>query len=224
LYDLYTLMNLPLGAVDPQSGFTVHALSDTFTHLPFKSIVYRPEYFSFVFVKNARGKYVIDEMEFLIEPGTIYFTNPGNVRQFEWYQIENAFLITFKESFLKEHVHDDVFQDFSFLLTEIVQPKVLQPAAFDEIESIYQQIYKEQQGHSRFKNKLIGNLFVVLLLKIKEFFWQDYNPIYEGDRSSLIVKVFKKNLENSFYDLLNGRTDCRGFRILRHCRTCIPII
>ena len=201
------MMNLPLDAVDPQSGFTVHALSETFTALPFQSISYRPEYFSFVFVKNAWGKYVIDEIAFPIEPGTIYFTNPGNVRRFEWHSIEDAFLITFKESFLKEHVHHDVYQDFSFLLTEIVQPKILQSADFHEIESIYRQIYKEQLGQSPYKNKVIGNLFVVLLLRIKEFFWQDYNPIYEGDRSSLIVKVFKKNLENSFHDLLNGRTD-----------------
>ncbi|MCE7065062.1 AraC family transcriptional regulator [Dyadobacter sp. CY326] len=207
LYDLYKMMNLPLDAVDPSSGFTIHALSETFTVLPFQSITYRPDYFSFVFVKEARGKYVIDEMDFPIEPGTIYFTNPGNVRQFEWYSIEDAFLITFKEAFLKEHVHHDVFNDFSFLLTEIVQPKILEQSEFDEIEALYCQIYKEQTGHSPYKNKIIGSLFVVLLLKIKEFFWQDYNPIYEGNRSSSIVKIFKQNLENSFRDLLNGRSD-----------------
>ncbi len=37
-------------------------------------------------------------------------------------------------------------------------------------------------------NKIIGNLFVVILLKIKAYFWEDYNPIYEGNRSSQIVK------------------------------------
>lgn len=213
-------MDLPLGSVDPKSGFTVHSLKETFTTFPFKSIAYRPDYFSFTFIKNARGKYVIDEMEFVTEPGTIYFTNPGNFRQFEWHSIEDAYLITFKESFLKEHVHHDVYKDFSFLLTETVQPKILEASKFDEIEQLYRQIHKEQHGQSTYKNKIIASLFVVLLLKIKEYFWQDYNPIFEGNRSSLIVKVFKQNLESSFRDLLNGKTDkiprVQDFAALQH--------
>ncbi|MCF0056367.1 AraC family transcriptional regulator [Dyadobacter sp. CY356] len=220
LYDLYKSMDLPLGSIDPKSGFTVHSLKETFKTLPFKSIAYRPDYFSFTFIKDAHGKYVIDEMEFLTEPGTIYFTNPGNFRQFEWYHIDDAYLITFKESFLKEHVHHDVYKDFSFLLTETVQPKTLQVSEFEEIEQLYRQILKEQVGNSPYKNKIIGSLFVALLLKIKEYFWQDYNPIYEGNRGSLIVKVFKQNLENSFRDLLNGKTDkiprVQDFATLQH--------
>jgi AraC-like DNA-binding protein len=48
---------------------------------------------------------------------------------------------------------------------------------------------------------------VSLLLKIKEFFFQDYNPIYEGNRSSQIVKIFKQQLEQHFRDLVSGKTD-----------------
>ena len=39
---------------------------------------------------------------------------------------------------------------------------------------------------------------MVLLLKIKEQFWQDYNPIEEGDRHSQIVRAFKKKLEEHY--------------------------
>ncbi|MBL4662609.1 MAG: helix-turn-helix transcriptional regulator, partial [Flavobacteriaceae bacterium] len=35
----------------------------------------------------------------------------------------------------------------------------------------------------------------------------DYNPIYEGNRSSQIVKSFKRNLENHFRELVNGTTE-----------------
>jgi AraC-like DNA-binding protein len=158
-------------------------------------------------VKDAHGKYIIDEMAFTIEPGTIYFTNPGNYRVFEWYNITEAFLITFNESYLKEHVHHDIYKEFSFLLTETVQPKVLQPELFKEIEQVYKQIHKEQLGNSPYKNRIIGSLFVVLLLKIKEYFWQDYNPIYEGNRSSQIVKTFKQNLENHYRKLIDGKEE-----------------
>lgn len=207
LYDLYKLMGLPLESVDPKSGFTVHSLRGVFTQFPFTSIAYRPDYFSFTFVKNAHGKYVIDEKTFPSEPGTIYFTNPGNLRQFEWYSIEDAYLITFRESYLQEYVHQDVYKEFSFLLTETVEPKLLPPEQFNDIEELYLRIHREQLGSSPYKNRIIGSLFVALLLKIKEYFWQDYNPIYEGNRSSLIVKVFKQNLNKHYQDLLGRKTD-----------------
>ncbi|MCX2454377.1 AraC family transcriptional regulator [Pedobacter sp. PLR] len=212
LVDLYKMMGLPVDSVQGASGFTVHALKETFKDLPFKSIAYRPDYFSFVFVKNGRGNYVIDEMSFDIIPGTVYFTNPGNYRSFEWVEITDAYLITFNESFLKANVHSDVFQDFSFLLTETVQPKQLLPEQFAEIEQLYLQIQKEYLGNSPYKNRIIASLFVALLLKIKAYFWQDYNPIYEGDRTSAIVKTFKKNLE-AHYRALAFREDKMLFRV-----------
>jgi hypothetical protein len=51
LADLYEMMGLPVDLVSAESGFTVHSLRETFKNLPFKSIAYRPDYFSFVFVK-----------------------------------------------------------------------------------------------------------------------------------------------------------------------------
>ena len=46
---------------------------------------------------------------------------------------------------------------------------------------------------------------IFYLLKIKEHFWHDYNPIYEGNRSSQIVKSFKKSLEDHYRDLVSGK-------------------
>jgi len=46
-------------------------------------------------------------------------------------------VITFDESYLKKYVHHDVFKDFSFLLTETVQPRVLEPALYDSLEILY---------------------------------------------------------------------------------------
>lgn len=205
LVDLYKMMGLPVDSIEGASGFTVHSLKETFKALPFKSMAYRPDYFSFVFVKNAYGRYIIDELSFDIKPGTVYFSNPGNYRSFEWNEISEAYLITFNESFLKTNVHSDVFQDFSFLLTEIVEPRQLPGEQFKEMELLYKQIHKEHQGSSPYKNKITASLFVVLLLKIKEYFWQDYNPIYEGNRNSSIVKAFKKNLEAHYRSLAFGR-------------------
>jgi AraC family transcriptional regulator, transcriptional activator of pobA len=201
----YSNLGLPIEGITDSSDFTINNLADIHREFPFKSSVFRPSYFSFVFVKDAHGKYTTDDLIFDTSPGTIYFTNPGHHKAFEWFDMKEIYLITLSESFLKENVHPEIFEEFPFLLAETVRPRTLQPEAFSEFEKLYLQIYEEYKKASPYKNRIIGNLFVVLLLKIKEYFWSDYNPIYEGNRSSQIVKTFKENLEKHYRDLSNGK-------------------
>jgi AraC family transcriptional activator of pobA len=201
----YIHFGLPIDEIDEKTDFTIHNLKDIHLELPFKSPVYRANFFSFVFVKNAHGQYTTDDLRFDIVPRTIYFTNPGHYKSHEWLDIGEVYLVTLSESFLKENVHPDVFEEFPFLLAETVNPRVLDEVAFAEFEQLYLQINKEYFSHSPYRTRMIGNLFVVLLLKIKEYFWKDYNPIYEGNRSSQIVKTFKRTLEQHYRDLSNGK-------------------
>jgi AraC-like DNA-binding protein len=207
LNELYDLMGLSHELIDSSAGFSVLYLQEIMKELPLVSVRYRPDFFSFLFIKEAFGSYTIDDLEFDMEPRTVYFTNPGNLRSFEWRELNDACLVVFTEAFLKEQVHSDIYRDFSFLLTETVEPRVLKPEQFSSIEELYRIIHREYYSSSPYKNKLIGSMLVSLLFKIKEFFFQDYNPIYEGNRSSQIVKVFKQNLEQHFRDLVNGKTD-----------------
>jgi AraC family transcriptional activator of pobA len=207
LNELYDLMGLSHDLIDSSAGFSILYLQEIMKELPLVSVRYRPDFFSFLFIKEAFGSYTIDDLQFDMEPGTVYFTNPGNLRSFEWRKLNDACLVVFTEAFLKEQVHSDIYRDFSFLLTETVEPRVLKPEQFNTIEELYRIIHREYYSRSPYKNKLIGSMLVSLLFKIKEFFFQDYNPIYEGNRSSQIVKVFKQNLEQHFRDLANGKTD-----------------
>jgi AraC family transcriptional regulator, transcriptional activator of pobA len=201
LYETYKNLGLPFESIDPSADFTITNLAEIHRKSPFRSEVYRPSYFSFVFVKDANGRYITDDLTFETAPGTIYFTNPGHLKAFEWFRVHELYLITFSESFLKENVHPEIFEEFPFLLAETVRPRTLDPEAFAEFEKLYLQILHEYKGTSPFRKRIIGNLFVVLLLKIKEYFWSDYNPIYEGNRSSQIVRVFKENLEKHYREL-----------------------
>lgn len=207
LYDLYVYLGLPVDKVDPNIAFVIHNLADIHDSLPYTSPVFKVNFFSFLFIKDGFGQYTFDEQVFKTEPGTIYFTNPGHYKSFEWYKIKDIYMITLSEEFLKENVHPKIFEEFSFLLSETVPPRTLQPEVFAEFELLCKQIMKEYFGDSAYKKRLIGNLFVVLLLKIKEYFWQDYNPIYEGNRGSQIVKSFKKMLEQHYRELASGTAE-----------------
>ncbi len=207
LHELYKQLGLSTDSLEAESGFTIHYLEETFKDLPFRSEPFRPNYFSFLFIKSAFGHYTIDDQRFEVTSNTVYFTNPGNYRIFEWERLEHTCLITFGEGFLKEYVHDDVYRDFSFLLSEVVAPRVLTEGHFEPVEELCALIHKEYKGNSMYKNKIIGALVIALLLKIKACFFQDYNPIYEGNRSSQIVKNFKLNIERHFRELISGKTN-----------------
>lgn len=217
LFETYNAMGLPIEGIPAKGDFTINNLKILHPELPFISGGYRPGYFSFLFVKDADGKYTTDNTTFKTVPGTVYFTNPGHFKSFEWYRIEDVTLITFTENFLKEAVHHDVFKEFPFLLSETVTPRILEPDAFKEFEVLYNQINEEFRRDSSYKLKVIGNLFVVILLKIKEYFWKDYNPIYEGNRSSQIVKSFRKNMEKHYRQLVNGETE-QVFRVQEYAK------
>jgi AraC family transcriptional activator of pobA len=68
--------------------FTIFNLKDINEVLPFRSPINRLNFFEFAFVKEGAGKYTIDEHEFAINSGAIYFTNPGHYPSFEWTQLE----------------------------------------------------------------------------------------------------------------------------------------
>lgn len=212
LKEQYIYFGLPDELIDEKTDFAIHNLKEIHADLPYHSPVFRPNFFSFVFVKDGSGKYTTDELVFDTVPGTIYFTNPGHYKSYNWQRIGEIYLITLSESFLKENVHPDIFEEFPFLLAETVQPRVLSPDAFSEFEQLYLQILKEYQSAGTYRNRVIGTLFVVVLLKVKEYFWKDYNPIYEGNRSSQIVKEFKRMLEKHYRDLGAGSME-KAYRV-----------
>ncbi|WP_265131083.1 AraC family transcriptional regulator [Chryseobacterium oranimense] len=212
LYDLYKLLDLRLDLIDPTEGFTIHNMKDIGLTVPYQSPSYRPDFFSFLFVKNGSGKYTVNEYTFNIQYQSIYFTNPSNYRTFSWQSVEEIYLITFDETFLKKYIGKDIFSYFPFLLTETIQPKAVTDEFYGIAEKIYLQILEEYKSRSSFKYKVIGHFLSVLLYKIKEYFWIDYNPLQEGNRSSQIVKSFKHLLESHYRDLSAGKAD-RVFRV-----------
>jgi len=193
--DLYKTLELPF---EEEIDFTILSIPDIHPQIPFKSPILRADYFSFILTKDGSGIYYLDDNKFMFDSKTIYFTNPGHLKSYELHESKDAYIITLTENFLRENIHSEIYGEFPFLLAEIVPPKKLSHNDFEEFEVLYKQILNEFKKDSKYKNRVIGNLFVVLLLKIKENFWLDYNPIEEGSRNSQIVKSFKHLLESEF--------------------------
>ena len=202
--DLYKTLGLTL---EQEIDFTVMSIPDIHPQIPFKSPKLRADYFSFILTKDGCGTYYLDDNKFPYNARTFYFTNPGHLKSYELQQAKEAFIITLTEKFLRENVHLEIYGEFPFLLAEIVPPKKLSENEFAEFDILYKQILNEFRKDSEYKYKILGNLFSVLLLKIKEKFWSGYNPIEEGNRTSEIVKSFRQLLELKFREILeSGQT------------------
>ena len=187
--------------LDQDSEFTIHRL-ELVHPKPTKSPTFRANYYSFVLVKKGNTKYSIDNHVFPTRDRTLYFTNPGHLKSFDISEVAHGFLITVSEAYLKENIHEKVFDDFSFLLTEIVPPCYLDQARFSELDHLAEQILNEQKSDSILKHKIISSLFMVFLLKVKEYLLGDADFKQAYDRDSEIVNQFKKDLESKFRTLV----------------------
>ena len=202
--DLYNALEIP---IEQDSQFSINDLLEIHKTIPYISPIFRTNYYSFIFVKSGKGNYTTDEQTFEYDSRTIYFTNPGHIKSFEFFELKEAYLITFSEEFLKTNIHQNVFADFPFLLSETVPPQNPNEQQYKEIETIYLQILNEYQNNSLYKEKIISSLLVALLLKIKALFWKNYYPLEEGNNQSRIVKTFKENLEKHYRDLAKDNVD-----------------
>lgn len=193
--DLYKTLNL---SSNSEIDFTILSVPDIHPEIPFKSPVLRADYFSFILTKDGSGIYYLDDNKFPFSSGSLYFTNPGHTKSYELMEAKDSYVIMLTENFLRENVHAEIFGEFPFLLAEIVPPQKPSQNDFKEFVFLFNQILQEFKNESHYKYKILGSLIFVLLLKIKEKFWLNYNPIEEGNRNSQIVKSFKQLLESEF--------------------------
>ena len=189
---------------DQEIDFTILSIPAIHPQIPFESPVLQANYFSFILTKEGSGVYYLDDEAFPFASKSFYFTNPGHIKSYVLHESKEALIITLSDKFLQENVTLETFEEFPFLLAERSPAHHLPDSDFEEFQTLYHQILNEFEKDSPYKNKILGNLFTVLLIKIKEKFWSDYDPIEEGNRDSQIVKSFKKELEKAFNKVVNG--------------------
>lgn len=203
ILDLYETLDL---VSDNDLDFTILSIPDIHPVLPYKSPVLQANYFSFILTEVGSGVFNLDDSQFPFSSKSFYFTNPGHIKSYELFDSKEAYIISLSDQFLQECITTEIYKEFPFLLAEKAPPHQLYETDFKEFKVIYHQIQTEFEKESVFKNKILGNLFTVLLYKVKEKIWSTYNPIEEGNRNSQIVKAFKIQLEKTFKQLLAKNT------------------
>jgi AraC family transcriptional regulator, transcriptional activator of pobA len=195
------------GKLEQDVDFTIHRNEELYPNFPIKSPLFRTSFYSVLILREGRGRYLVDDQSYVTRGNIIYFTNPGHLKGFEVEETLRGYIITFTESFLKQYVHENILDEFPFLIAEVAPPNYPDREIFQIFDDLGGQLLQEYQSDSAYKYKVIGCLTVVLLLKIKEWFWKAYDPLTEVSTSSNITLTFQRNLETHFRDLLAGKCD-----------------
>ena len=195
------------GRMEQEFEFTIHPLEEIHADVPVKSPLFRANYYSVVLVQSGHSRYFIDSYSYDTRANTVYFTNPGHIKGFELPVVCTGWVITFAESFLTQFVHERVFEQFPFLIAEIAPPSFPEPEVFAQFDGLAGSLSAEFQSTSPNKPHILGSYLQILLYKIKEHFWQSYDPLQEADSGSLIVSRFKQDLSAHYRALLAGEVD-----------------
>jgi AraC family transcriptional regulator, transcriptional activator of pobA len=195
------------GKLEQDVDFTIHRNEELFPSFPIKSPLFRTSFYTVLILHEGRGRYLVDDQSYVTRGNIVYFTNPGHLKGFEVDEPLQGYIITFSESFLKQYVHENILDEFPFLIAEVAPPSYPDRNIFQIFDDLGDQLLHEYQSNSAYKYQVIGCLTVVLLLKIKEWFWRAYDPRTEASTSSNITLTFQRNLEAHFRDLIAGRGD-----------------
>lgn len=172
---------------------------------PYSSPIFRANYFTFVLIRTGQSSYTLDGTEYLVNPRTLYFTNPGHLKGFGVKRDVTGFLISFSDSFLQQFINNEPFQQYPFLLSEIVPPQSLTDSFFEQLWQLGELILVEQKNPQSTTKEVIASYFNIFLLKVKAKLYETYDPIAEGDRSSALIRTFKQLIEEHFRALLRGQ-------------------
>lgn len=102
------------GKLEQGAGFTIHRNEELYPNAPIKSPTFRANFYSVLILREGRGRYFIDDQSYVTRSNTIYFTNPGHLKGFGVDEALQGYIISFSESFLKQYVHENVFENFHF--------------------------------------------------------------------------------------------------------------
>ncbi|KFF02946.1 AraC family transcriptional regulator [Flavobacterium reichenbachii] len=167
--------------------------------------IYKANYFTIFLVSEGSAVHRYNKEALILESSSIFITAPGHYRNYSLDNISKAYFISFTETFLNNYFFSEIYAEFPFLLSEAFIYTKVNPEDYREIESITTEIKREMELNTKEKALIIGNMLEFMLLKIKEVFKQQFNPVNDGSKISLVVNTFYKDLDSYFKQILEGQ-------------------
>jgi AraC family transcriptional regulator, transcriptional activator of pobA len=205
LQDFFKRIGLPMQQFQEM---TVHRLNGLHGDKPMSSPLFRTNYYSFLLIMGGKSQYTIDGLTFDLADNSFYFTTPGHLKSFKIDNPLQGYMLTFTEDFVKQYFMGDFFKLYPFLIQETIPVMQLQVQQTQDLANILEQMLKEYEGFSPYKNAILVSHLAILLFKTKELLvTHKVTSTTAHNRGAELVNGFKNSINENFKALALGQND-----------------
>ena len=164
---------------------------------------HRHNFYLVVCFTKGSGVHDIDFNTYPVEAGSLFFMSPGQVHSWELSDDIEGYIFFFSQTYFDLYFADLKAKDFPFF-GSIAYPRLLQVSStqFPEIQTQFEQVWKEHQEENVFKNHFIHSLISQILIRASRLFLEQENsglklvsPLYLST-----IQRFENLLETHFIE------------------------
>ena len=151
-------------------------------------------YYDITFITKDTGAFSIEDKKYVLQPGDVIFSKPGEIRSWDKSRIPQGFALIFEEDFLLSFFNDTSFlRNLSYFNKKHVTAKINISSIQSRIDQLLQNILEEINNYQSKDNHILrAQLYEILMLLNREYL-----------KSTIIVENKTQNRHiNSFISLV----------------------
>jgi AraC-like DNA-binding protein len=163
-------------------------------------VLHRHDYYTVLFVEEAKGHHLIDYQKFAFEAGQVYFVSPGQVHQVALSELPKGWVITFSRAFLAvNNIPESFISNINLFRSFGDSP----PLKIDGDSSVrLQRIIGEMESclplHLNYRTRALGALLQLFLIYCNNSTEMDDSQIDEEHSGICLLRDFKKLVEDKY--------------------------
>jgi len=174
---------------------------ETLNHYVLDNTLHQTSFYEIIFIESGTGTFILDENRMLINPRTIIFTSPGQIRRWEIEEKVSGYTLFFEKDFLHLFFSDELFLYRFQYFHQYSRPTNMQlsEVPFGKCQELLSGIEQEFGQLQNDSNHLIRSLLYQLLVILNRF----YAGVYKVQRDTYVHSDFyrfRSLLEKNFLD------------------------
>ncbi|KFF02950.1 AraC family transcriptional regulator [Flavobacterium reichenbachii] len=213
--DILAFMNLPVSSYIDSDDFAIIKIHDMGLQMPYLTPTFRPDYYTLTVIQGGKGTFVVGDHIYELGPQHVFMKQPGVYFSSGWTESPVGYSISFTTDFFKKYFPEGI-EEIPLKNNISALNYYLNSNDFKAFEEICAQIYEEATVGLNFKNEMISNLLINILLLIQ----QHQNKIkleIQDEKNTAVLTSFFKNIDQNFSMLISGKTSTI-FRTKEHAK------
>jgi AraC family transcriptional activator of pobA len=195
---IYSLNEFPTSSKDFYTNdLSTHLATHRFIHTTHK----HDFYLCALFV-NGSGRHVIDFETYDIQPGTVFFLNPGQFHNWKFEEKPEGFIFFHSKEFYDLNYQHRQIQDFPFYFSGYNSPILhLEDDKLNEFIPLFKSLQVEIQTQKTFSSAKLVTLVDLIYINLSRIYLTDVIKETVQSKSILKLRQFEKLIESNFKEI-----------------------